>query len=283
MYKELIQKICAKRAKAGYVTLNDINEILPEDILPQQIDEILAELTKRGIQIVDSDEGVPVVKRKPTIIARAEEPIRAYFKELAHYSLLTKKEEAELAQKIETGYRMIERQIFHFSGIIKVLVDYCKMVETGKKTLDQISRVELEALLNKHTLWQERQKFVRRVKAVEREFQLLMSMLDGKRHRISDTKVFEKREKILRKISQLSLQPSVMNHIIQHFKDVVTELQKINERLRILRSGESKIVKMFKRRKRQIEKELRHRRDGFDNVLVIINSWRMLSAGRASG
>ncbi len=273
MYKEIIEKIRAKSSRSGYVTLNDINEILPEDILPHQIDEILAHLSRRGIQVVDSEEVVPEVKKKPTVITRAEEPIRAYFKELAHYSLLSKKEETELAQKIEIGYRMIERQIFFFPGIIKILIDYCKLVETGKKTLDQVSRVELEALLNKHTLWQERQKFVRRVKAVERELNSLISMLNDKSHRVSPTKIFEKREKILRKISQLSLQPSVMNHIIQYFKDLVNELYKIFERLRLLKGGESKIVKMFKRRRRQIERELKYRRDGFENVLVVITSW----------
>ncbi|MEO0226138.1 MAG: sigma-70 family RNA polymerase sigma factor [candidate division WOR-3 bacterium] len=273
MFKEIIEKIYAKGSKTGYVTLNDINEILPEDILPNQIDEILVQIARRGIQVVDSEEVVPEIKKRPAVITRAEEPIRAYFKELAHYSLLSKKEETELSQKIETGYRMIERQIFYFPGIIEYLIDYCKMVETGKKTLDQVSRVEIEALLNKHTLWQERQKFIRRIKAVERELKLLIAMLNDKGHRVSEYKIFEKREKILRKISQLSLQPSVMNQVIQYFKDLTTELQRINDRLKILKDTDSKIVKMFRRRRRQIEHQLKAKKDGFDNVLTVISSW----------
>ena len=166
------RKILDKAKAAGKISLSDINKLIPEKATPEEIDELLASLSRQGIAIVqDSKKDQAKHTRTKKKSLRPEEPIRAYFKELAKYDLLTKEEEYELAVKIETGYRMIERQFLRYPCAIHKLLEICRQVELCHKSLDQISRVEIEAMIDKRTFWAERQRFVRRVKSIERDYE----------------------------------------------------------------------------------------------------------------
>ena len=164
------RKIFDKAKAAGKISLGDINKLIPEKATAEEIDEVLAVLSRHGITIVQGAKQQPAKRATTNRRLRPEEPIRAYFKELAKYDLLTKEEEYELAVKIETGYRMIERQFLPFPCAIRAILETCRQVELCHKSLDQISRVEIEAMMDKRTFWGERQRFVRRVKSIERDY-----------------------------------------------------------------------------------------------------------------
>uniref|UniRef100_A0A7C4XAT6 RNA polymerase sigma factor SigA n=1 Tax=candidate division WOR-3 bacterium TaxID=2052148 RepID=A0A7C4XAT6_UNCW3 len=245
------QKIFEKAKESGKITINEINKLIPDDVTPEEIDEILDLLARHNISIVQTlEEEVPKPAGAKTAV-RAEEPIRAYFRELAHYDLLTKDEEYELAVKIETGYRMIERQFLPYPCTINRLIEVCKQVEQGKKSLDQISRVEIEAMMDKHTFWAERQRFIRRVKSIEKDYNSLLELY--RRHQKEDSKtlewrIFEKEERVLRKLSVLALQHNALNSAIQSFKETVARLEKIEKTLPRLRN-QTEINALIKEKK----------------------------------
>ncbi|MEO0143111.1 MAG: sigma-70 family RNA polymerase sigma factor [candidate division WOR-3 bacterium] len=233
------QKIFEKAKEAGKITINEINRLIPDDVTPEEIDEILDLLAKHNISIVQTEEEEVQKPLGQKAVTRAEEPIRAYFRELARYDLLSKDEEYELAVKIETGYRMIERQFLPYPCTINRLIEVCKQVEQGKKSLDQISRIEIEAMMDKHTFWAERQRFIRRVKSIEKDYKSLLELY--RKHQKEDTKalewrIFEKEERVLRKLSVLALQHSALNSAIQSFKETVARLEKIEKTLPRLRN-----------------------------------------------
>jgi len=163
------KKIIEKAKSEGSISLGEVDKLIPDDATAKDIDSILDTLSNYGITIVQEGKERPG-RRRPKTTLRPEEPIRAYFKELAKYDLLTKEEEYELAVKIETGYRMIERQFLPYPCSIYKLIEICKQVENCHRSLDQISRVEIEAMMDKRAFWAERQRFVRRVKSIERDF-----------------------------------------------------------------------------------------------------------------
>ena len=169
------KKIIDKAKSEGSIALNEVDKLIPDDATAEDIDKILDALSKNGITIVQEGKE-HVTKRRPKKTLRPEEPIRAYFKELAMYDLLTKEEEYELAVKIETGYRMIERQFLPYPCSIYKLIEICKQVEFCHRSLDQISRVEIEAMMDKRTFWAERQRFVRRVKSIEKDYNSLIQL-----------------------------------------------------------------------------------------------------------
>ncbi len=271
------RKIFDKAKAAGKISLGDINKLIPEKATAEEIDEVLAVLSRHGITIVQGGKQQPVKRATTNRRLRPEEPIRAYFKELAKYDLLTKEEEYELAVKIETGYRMIERQFLPFPCAIRAILETCRQVELCHKSLDQISRVEIEAMMDKRTFWGERQRFVRRVKSIERDYTSLILLYKKYRKDKSKTaewRIFEKEERILRKLSILSLQHSVVNIAINAFHDRITRLSRVLKVLPKLRNKEE--IQTCTKEKRALVKELNIDNSNIDEAVRIMGAWEDL-------
>lgn len=271
------QKIFDKAKSRGKISLKDINKLIPDKVTAEEIDEILAVLSKHGITIVQDDKEEPVKRTRVKRTLRPEEPIRAYFKELAKYDLLTKEEEYELAVKIETGYRMIERQFLPYPCAIHKLLEICRQVELCHKSLDQISRVEIEAMMDKRTFWAERQRFVRRVKSIEKDYNSFIKLYKKYRKDKSKTvewRIFEKEERILRKVSVLSLQHSVINIAIHVFKEKITRLSKLEKTLPKLRNKDE--IKAYTKERRVLVKDLNLQSNNIKETMMIVRTWESL-------
>jgi RNA polymerase primary sigma factor len=272
------QAIFDKAKEKGKITINEINKLIPDNVTPEEIDEILDLLARYGISIVQ-EEAEPAAKPQPAAKAsvKPDEPIRAYFRELARYDLLTKDEEYELAVKIETGYRMIERQFLPFPCTIRKLIEVCKQVEESRKSLDQVSRVEIEAMMDKHAFWAERQRFIRRVKSIEKDYNSLLNLYKKTRHekaRALEWRVFEKEERILRKLAILSLQHSAVNNAITAFKDKASRLEKVEKTIPRLRNeGE---ISLYEKERRVLFGDLGHETERIKDSLNIVDAWEDL-------
>jgi RNA polymerase primary sigma factor len=271
------RKIFNKAKSAGKISLKDINKLIPDKTTPEEIDEILAILSKHNITIVQQGKKAPAKRARPKTSLRPEEPIRAYFKELAKYDLLTKEEEYELAVKIETGYRMIERQFLPFPCAIHEILEICRQVEQCHKSLDQISRVEIEAMMDKRTFWAERQRFVRRVKSIQKDYDSLIQLYKKYRKDKSKTiewRIFEKEERILRKLSILSLQHNVVNVAIHIFKERIERLKIVEKTLPKLRNKDE--ISIHTKERRSLLKELSIDSNIREETLMIVGSWESL-------
>jgi RNA polymerase primary sigma factor len=269
--------ILAKAKEKGKISLNEINKLIPEKATPDEIDEILSVLSNYGIKIVQEGKKAAPEHRRIKGKLRPEEPIRAYFKELAKYDLLTKEEEYELAVKIETGYRMIARQFLPYPCAFNKLIDLCRQVETCQKNLDQISRVELEAMMDKRAFWAERQRFVRRVKSIDRDFHSLIKLYKRSRKDKSkavEWRIFEREERILRKLTNLSLQHGVVNSTIQTFKAKISRFKKVVKTIPRLRNKHE--IYLYTKERKILKKELGADHDHIGETLMIINSWEDL-------
>lgn len=271
------RKIFEKAKSAGKISLNDINKLIPEKATPEEIDEILAVLSRQGISIVQDEKKEPAKRLRSKKSLKPEEPIRAYFRELAKYDLLTKEEEYELAVKIETGYRMIERQFLPYPCAVRKLLEICRQVELCHKSLDQISRVEIEAMMDKRTFWAERQRFVRRVKSIEKDYDSLLALYKKykkDKSKAIEWRIFEKEERILRKLSILSLQHSVVNVAIYTFKEKIERLKKVEKTLPKLRNKDE--IKAYTKERKSLLKELNADTDGINETLMIVRTWENL-------
>lgn len=270
------QAIFDKAKEKGKITINEINKLIPDNVSPEEIDEILDLLARYSISIVQKEEAAV----KPQVVktaVKADEPIRAYFRELARYDLLTKDEEYELAVKIETGYRMIERQFLPYPCTLDKLIEVCKQVEESRKSLDQISRVEIEAMMDKHAFWAERQRFIRRVKSIEKDYNSLSQLYKRARKDKSkaiEWRIFEKEERILRKLSILSLQHGAVNTAIQTFKEKIVRLDKIEKTIPRLRNENE--IHLFVKERRVITNELGHETGRIKDTLMIVEAWEDL-------
>ncbi len=101
-FHEIIE--LGKRKK--YLTYDDINQILPIEANQDEIDELFEELEEWDIDV--QDEGFPPEEKKVDM-EEVRNPLRSYLKGAGSFTLLTHKEEVEIARGIEQAKRRINR------------------------------------------------------------------------------------------------------------------------------------------------------------------------------
>ncbi len=144
--KRAVQELLAKGKKQGYLTYDEINEILPEDMLsPEQIDETLMLFDDNGIDVVDEKQSRPVPKTKslPEVKPTAGEesdgaeygtvtdPVKMYLREMGMVTLLSREGEVEIAKKIEAGEQEVLRALLDTTGGVDAIISLGEKIESG--------------------------------------------------------------------------------------------------------------------------------------------------------
>jgi RNA polymerase primary sigma factor len=143
LQKEALKRLITKGKKKEYLTYDEVNAILPEEMIsPEKIDNILVLLNKNNIQIIDDNKQKPGIGKKKatkTGLTRADssdsdfgsvtDPVKMYLREMGMITLLSREGEVVIAKKIEAGEQ----------EILKALLDTAVGVESIMKLGERIS------------------------------------------------------------------------------------------------------------------------------------------------
>ena len=150
----------------GFLTFEEVNDILPPDIATDQIDDVMGMFGDLDIEIVDSAQKVKIPKLKiemeedeeveseaeevefePGSIGRTSDPVRMYLREMGSVSLLTREGEVEIAKRIEDGERDVASVILNTPITIKEVLHLGEKLAKFQLNASEISKeVEEEAL-----------------------------------------------------------------------------------------------------------------------------------------
>ncbi|MES0811452.1 RNA polymerase sigma factor RpoD [Roseibium sp. SCPC15] len=118
-----VKKMIKAAKKRGYVTYDELNEVLPsEQVSSEKIEDTMSMLSDMGINVIDSDEaddgpdevdGGELVAATTTAVAktgttkepadRTDDPVRMYLREMGSVELLSREGEIAIAKRIEAG------------------------------------------------------------------------------------------------------------------------------------------------------------------------------------
>jgi RNA polymerase primary sigma factor len=254
---ELINQIANVVSKTKKISYDELDKILPENIRsPEEIEEIVAELAKRGIEVIEETptENIPHSRLAKPPIYKAEDPTKSYFRELGRFGLLTKDDEVKYSKMMEESYKAITRYIFTPPALLERLIEECSKVESGDRPLDQIARVEFECLVNKKALNKERQRFIRTVKTLKRCVDKLKYFTTRKPSLKPKEEINKLQKQIYNKIQTLSLQHHLLNDFIQEFKtkaseaiSLYKEISNLSTRKKGKKTAPSKLKKELKK------------------------------------
>lgn len=122
-----VKKLIKTVKKRGYVTMDEINSVLPsEEVTSEQIEDILSLFSEMGVNVVDEEDvaeeeepaaaasttGTEVAAAAGTALAKAkkkeptdrtDDPVRMYLREMGTVELLSREGEIAIAKRIEAG------------------------------------------------------------------------------------------------------------------------------------------------------------------------------------
>ncbi len=127
-----VKKMIKTARKRGYVTYDELNEVLPpEEFSSEQIEDVLGQLSEMGINVIEAEEADdnqgesdgeeeaeggelveasspsravatrPETAKEPT--DRTDDPVRMYLREMGSVELLSREGEIAIAKRIEAG------------------------------------------------------------------------------------------------------------------------------------------------------------------------------------
>src|SRR5579859_4279518 len=117
-----IKKMVARGQERGYVTYDELNAAMPtEEYTSEQIEDITAQLSEKGINLVEAEEGEEPIERAAADdesgdargniddddIGRTDDPVRMYLREMGSVELLSREGEIAIAKRIEAGREMM--------------------------------------------------------------------------------------------------------------------------------------------------------------------------------
>ncbi|MFI5342754.1 MAG: RNA polymerase sigma factor [Chlamydiales bacterium] len=146
--QQKIDELVALAKDQGFVTYEEINEILPMSFdSPEQIDQVLIYLSGMDIQVLNQSEVEKQKERKKEakelegLPKRTEgspdDPVRMYLKEMGSVPLLSREEEVEISKRIEKAQVQIERIIMRFRYATSEAIAIANYLLTSKERFDK--------------------------------------------------------------------------------------------------------------------------------------------------
>src|SRR5512133_380089 len=142
---ETIKTLLHLAHENGHVTYDDINDILPEGLSPEDLDELYTKLRNLDIEIVDHAE---VERTKPAEPEEEEDsrlevlddPVRMYMNQMGKVPLLTREQEVEICKRIEEAESEMRRLVYSLGFTAKEHIAIAEKLlsEPPKERFDRV-------------------------------------------------------------------------------------------------------------------------------------------------
>src|SRR5438067_6720647 len=162
-----VKKMIKQAKKRGFVTFDQLNEVLPSDTTsPEQIEDIMSMLSDMGINVSEAEEAdadeekeeadddtdnelVEVTQKAVTEVKKSEpgertdDPVRMYLREMGTVELLSREGEIAIAKRIEAGREAMIAGLCESPLTFQAIIIWRDELNEGKIFLRDI--IDLEA------------------------------------------------------------------------------------------------------------------------------------------
>lgn len=168
-----LKKLVARAKKRGYITVDQLNEMLPQDQMSsEQIEDVMSALNDMGINVVEnedagedaepeddtpdevdaadsSDDSAPAFEaaKKKETVDRTDDPVRMYLREMGAVELLSREGEIAIAKRIEAGRDTMILGLCESPITFNAIIGWSNALNEGTMQLREI--LDLDAMLSK--------------------------------------------------------------------------------------------------------------------------------------
>ncbi|WP_108818136.1 RNA polymerase sigma factor RpoD [Pseudovibrio sp. Alg231-02] len=164
-----VKKMIKSAKKRGYITYDELNEVLPPDqVSSEQIEDTMSLLSEMGINVVEAEdaeegkeeeEAPPAVDGGELVVAsstavtktttakeptdRTDDPVRMYLREMGSVELLSREGEIAIAKRIEAGREAMISGLCESPLTFQAIIIWGEELAEGKVLLRDI--IDLDA------------------------------------------------------------------------------------------------------------------------------------------
>jgi len=176
---ETIKTLLHLSQEHGYITYDDINDILPDNLSPEDLDTVLSKLRGLDVEIVMDQAEAERAERTKQPEQPAEEadddsrleilddPVRMYMNQMGKVPLLTREQEVEICKKIEDAEVEIKRIVYSLGFTAKEHIAIAEKLlsEPPKERFDRV--IVDKKIANRDGHLKDLQKLIKKVHAFD--------------------------------------------------------------------------------------------------------------------
>jgi len=256
IHSEEFKKLMSLGEEKGFLTYDDVNDLLPSDIISSdQIDDIIMLFGEKNIDIIDTDKGEKlVVKKSPEELVGAKDddllglmpvagktgdPVKMYLREMGMVALLSREGEVEIAKRIEEGIRDTMDSVFSVNVCVKEVMDIGKKLRGGEMRIKTVvDNLEDEDGFVEEDLHRDRViRLIDRITALSRKNDKIKEALKDRsitpEQRAVHEKNLEKNVKaIIRDCRKVKFSKRQIDRMVSILKLFINEVDKADEEIR---------------------------------------------------
>ena len=243
-YDEIRQLIAIGKER-GYLLYEEVNEILPTDLVSaDELEDLFSTLTNAGIEVIESEQkyrdekaSLRVNRRgeeiefdlTPSALDKTNDPVRMYLREMGTVPLLTREGEVEIAKRIECGKLSVFKSISRTSTIARFIIQLGDKLRNGERTIRELV-IFPEEELTEDRIANRLNQILRQIDAVKKKYLEVqrkeaklasISKRDKRRYRRYRWKGLRARVELSQLIRRIEFTEPVKHRLIELIKDSV--------------------------------------------------------------
>jgi len=272
LFEEQFEVLAIKGKAQGYLTLDEINDCLPDDdFSPESVDELLIKLESVGIKVVTKvpEPSSAPLKTSATAASKqsattgmpklSDDPIRLYLTQMSEIPLLTRDQEISMARQIEKTRRMFRRSVLGCNFAIRTTFDAIKKVHTGDLPFDRTIKVSLTEQLSKEQILARMPNNIPTIEHLleqtKSQFHVLISKSQSKQAKQeAKIKFIRGRQKAITLVEEMSLRTRRILPLMKQLEEYSQRMNLLVQQLASLKGGRSKDARY---RRANLRRELR--------------------------
>jgi RNA polymerase primary sigma factor len=255
-----VKKLIDLGKEKGYLTYDDVNDMLPADIVsPDQIDDVMSIFGEMEIEVIDANQRLAIggqadeladdeedeekefdLEVDGELAGKTGDPVRMYLREMGTVSLLSREGEVEIAKKIEEGEKQIIQEALSCPLALNHVLELGQQLTRGEirvrdviKDVDEEAEyVEEEEAHEKRLLDQlsKLEKTAQRKEEMERELQ--KRRVTAVRRKTLQEGLVKQDEKIFNGLLALQLNRRQIDTIVNDLKKARDQIQELDTMVR---------------------------------------------------
>ncbi len=244
--QEKVRELIVQATEQGYLTYDDINDVLPNDIInPADHEEIMERLRGMNFDIIDASDVDNYSERQRLVDAGEEDenekmeakldilddPVRMYLKQMGQKDLLKREQEVSLSIRIDHAENDLQGRLHKFGVVAMLYLETAQRILQNKERFDRV--VADKNIDHREQYFKEIQPLINKIYDLYDDAQAAYNNLRRARRRNKGVDVAQKEfDNLLETLDALYRKFSFKGKV---YEDFVARMREIRQRVMKLR------------------------------------------------